>query len=161
MAFCTKCGRQIPDGQSLCEQCAAASQNQNSFRWMGREETGRFSAGDIQSNRAMAVLSYIGILVLVPIFAAKGSHFARYHANQGLTLFLAEVVWGVFCGLINLLLGTLGIFSLLFWIVSGIVNAVLGILSLVFLVLAIYGIVNAASGKAKPLPVLGRFTFLR
>lgn len=29
------------------------------------------NAADVQQNKVMAVLSYIGILVLVPIFAAK------------------------------------------------------------------------------------------
>ena len=34
----------------------------------------------------------LGILCLVPILAAKDSPFAKYHANQGLVLFLLEIV---------------------------------------------------------------------
>lgn len=160
MAFCAKCGKQIPEGQILCDQCAAQQNSGNSFQWMGKEETGQFDSADIQSNKAMAILCYIGIFVLIPIFAAKNSPYARYHANQGLVLFLAEIVWSVFCSIINFCLGLLNIFGILFMIISSVVSAILGILSLVFLALAIYGIVNAATGKAKPLPVLGRFTLL-
>ena len=36
---------------------------------------------DVQNNKVFAILAYIGILVLVPIFAAKESKFARFHAN--------------------------------------------------------------------------------
>ena len=40
----------------------------------------------------MAILAYFGILVLIPILAAKDSKFARFHANQGL-LFMHRHVW--------------------------------------------------------------------
>ncbi len=159
MAFCSKCGKQIPDGQTLCNQCAAGPDT-GSSQWVGPEETSRFDPMDVQSNKAMAILSYIGIFVLIPVFAAKQSPYARYHANQGLALFLAEVIWSVFCAIINACLGVLSLFGALFWIISSVVSSILGILSLVFLALAVYGIVNAATGKAKPLPVLGRFTLL-
>lgn len=160
MAFCTKCGKPIPDGQTLCDQCAPKQNDSTSFFGTGKDETGRFDSMDIQNNKALAVLSYIGIFVLIPIFAGKNSPYARYHANQGLVLFLAEIIWWVFCSIINLALGFLDIFGPLFWIIHSVVDGILGILSLAFLALAIYGIVNAVTGKAKPLPFLGRFTLL-
>lgn len=160
MAFCSKCGKQIPDGQTLCDQCAAEQNSGNSSPQAGREETDRFDAVDIQNNKAMAVLSYIGIFVLIPVFAAKNSPYARYHANQGLILLLAGVVWGMFYSIVAVCLSILSLFLPLLWAISFAVISILGILSLVFLALAIYGIVNAATGKAKPLPVLGRFTLL-
>lgn len=160
MAFCTKCGKPIPDGQTLCDQCTPKQNDSTSFSGTGKDETGRFDSMDIQNNKALAVLSYIGIFVLIPIFAGKNSPYARYHANQGLVLFLAEIIWWVFCSIINLALGFLDIFGPLFWIIHSVVGGILGILSLAFLALVIYGIVNAVTGKAKPLPFLGRFTLL-
>ena len=160
MAFCSKCGKQIPDGQTLCDQCAAEQNSGNSSPQAGREETDRFDAGDIQNNKAMAVLSYIGIFVLIPVFAAKNSPYARYHANQGLLLLLAGVIWGMFYSIVAVCLTILSLFIPFLWMISFAVISILGILSLVFLALAIYGIVNAATGKAKPLPVLGRFSLL-
>ena len=47
------------------------------------DTTASYAAADVQNNKVMAVLSYIGILVLIPILAAKESPFARFHANQG------------------------------------------------------------------------------
>ena len=48
--------------------------------------TDSFHPQDIAQNKAMAILAYLGILVLIPIFAAKNSAFAKFHANQGLIL---------------------------------------------------------------------------
>ena len=44
----------------------------------------------------MAVLAYFGILVLIPILAAKESKFARFHANQGLILLITGVAYSIF-----------------------------------------------------------------
>ena len=33
---------------------------------------------DVQANKVMAILAYFGLLVFVPLFAAKESRFARY-----------------------------------------------------------------------------------
>ena len=41
---------------------------------------------DVQANKVMAILAYFGLLVFVPLFAAKESRFARFHTNQGLIL---------------------------------------------------------------------------
>ena len=46
----------------------------------------------MNGNKVMAILSYFGILVLIPIFAAKDDAFARYHANQGLVLLIASAI---------------------------------------------------------------------
>ena len=43
--------------------------------------------------KVLAVLAYLGILVLVPIFMGKKSKYVRFHSNQGLILLIGEVVW--------------------------------------------------------------------
>ncbi|MDR1633818.1 MAG: hypothetical protein LBS27_02600 [Bifidobacteriaceae bacterium] len=108
---------------------------------------------DIQQNKAMAILSYIGIFVLVPIFAAKQSRFARYHANQGLVLFIAEVGWAIVAQVtLSFVRGLSFYFAL---------NAIFGLVSLAFFILAIIGIVNAAKGEFKPLPLIGSIEILK
>ena len=107
------------------------------------DTTSQFDAMDIQNNKAMAILAYIGILVLVPLLAAKESRFARFHANQGLVLLIAEIICGV--------LSVIPILGFLFSLV-GYVGG------LVFMVL---GIINAAKGQAKELPIIGKFRLLK
>lgn len=114
----------------------------------------RNDARDAEENKVMAILAYLGLLVLVPLFAAKDSPFARFHTNQGLVLAIAEIAFGVVYGLISFLV-TLIAWQLLF------IVSILGLLGLVFLVLMIIGIVNAANGQKKELPVIGRFRILK
>ena len=47
---------------------------------------------DFEKNKIFAILAYLGILVLIPILAAKDSPFAKYHANQGLVLLIGSFV---------------------------------------------------------------------
>ncbi len=104
---------------------------------------------DIQKNKVMAVLAYFGILVLIPIFAAKESKFARFHANQGLILFIVSLILYVLAAIF----GNIRILGI-------IVDIICGILGLIALVLCIIGIINAVTGKAKDLPLIGKIRIL-
>lgn len=97
---------------------------------------------DIDQNKAMAIIGYLGILFLIPMLAAPKSKFAQYHAKQGMILFIAEVI--LWAAVWVLALVTIGIGAVLFPIVS-----------IVALIWTILGIVNAANGQTKPLPVIG------
>lgn len=114
------------------------------------DSTGQYSQQDIESNKVMAILSYFTLLVLVPIFAAKESPYARFHANQGLVLLIIEAILYV----ITYVLGWIPVIG---WILA----LVVWVLEIIVLVLAIMGIVNAAQGKAKELPIVGGIKILK
>ena len=148
MAFCNKCGQQIDDNVQTCPYCGApngvagnAQNFVNNFTNTA-DSTAQFDPQDIQDNKVMALLAYLGFLFLIPLLAAPNSKFARYHANQGLVLFILEAITSVIS------------FIPFGWIISGI----LGIFGLV---LTIIGIVNAANGQAKQLPLIGGITILK
>lgn len=107
------------------------------------DTTASFDPEDINKNKIFAILAYFGILVLVPIFAAKDSKFAKFHANQGLLLFIAEIAGSVIS--VIPVLGTLVSF----------------VVSIACFALAIIGIINAAKGEAKELPVIGKYEILK
>jgi len=104
---------------------------------------------DVEKNKVMALLAYIGILWLVPLLAAKDSPFAKYHANQGLVLFLAEVVFCVVVGCFSIFIHFIPYLGTVIWCCTCFVYPVI---SLAFLGYAIMGILNAVNGKMKPLP---------
>lgn len=55
------------------------------------DDTGMYDTQDIQTNKVWAALSYVGILFILPLLVNGGqSRYAKYHANQGFILFLAE-----------------------------------------------------------------------
>lgn len=86
--------------------------------------------------------SYFSILILIPILCARQNRFAMYHANQGLLLLLTSAVVYI-VGLLP------------------IVGFVGTILSVVVFILMVLGVVNAASGRVRPLPMIGGITLLR
>ena len=111
---------------------------------------------DAEDNKIMGILAYLGILVLVPILAAKDSPFARFHANQGLVLLIAAIVAGFVVGIFNaiLVVVSLGLAALL----GGLLSAAVGIGSVVLIII---GIINAANGEMKELPIIGKYTILK
>ena len=105
---------------------------------------------DAQDNKLMGILAYLGILFLVPYFAAKESPFAKFHANQGCVLFIVEIA-------ISILAAILGYIPFIGWILS----ILLYLLSLGCFVFAILGIINAAKGEIKELPLIGKYKILK
>ncbi len=171
MTYCSKCGAQVQDGVKFCQSCGAGVEipaennaqqqaTQNDFSQQIQnlnntaDTTAEFDAQDINSNRAMAILAYIGPLVFIPMFAAKGSKFARYHSNQGLVLLIAAGAYSIAYSILSSII--LAISWKLYFIVS-----IIGLVSIGITVLAIIGIINAATGKAKELPLIGKFKILK
>lgn len=97
----------------------------------------------MKNNKLMAAISYIWILFLVPLFAAKDDAFARFHANQGLVLLI-----------VNIALYIISIIPFVGPIISGIG----GIATLIFMIL---GIINALKGEMKPLPLIGGIEIIK
>ena len=148
MRICRKCGAQVADGVMACPQCGAPM-----------IEPPKTPQQDVDQNKVMAVLAYFGILVLIPILAAKESKFARFHANQGLILLITGVAYSIFVQVV------IKIVSFISYVLAGIVGIALGIALvlawLLLLVLAIIGIINAVKGEFKQLPLIGQFQILK
>ena len=119
---------------------------------------------DADNNKIYGILAYFGILVLITILAApKESRFSRFHANQGLVLFIIEIGGSIILSILGAVTAGIGFASssgsaIIMSIIVGLVSFVFGAL---VLVLAIMGIVNAAKGQVKPLPIIGKFTLLK
>jgi uncharacterized membrane protein len=90
-----------------------------------------------QKNTLMAVLSYIGPLVIVSYLMAKDDSFVKFHIRQGAVLFGIEIA--------------LSILASMFWWLYVITQFV----NLGMFVLSIIGIMNAIHGKEKELPLVG------
>ena len=95
------------------------------------------------NNKLLAAISYIWILFLVPIFIAKDDAFARFHANQGLVLFLVSLALGIIA---------------LIPLIGTIISIIGGIVTFVFMIL---GIINALKGEMKPLPLIGGIEIIK
>lgn len=150
--FCPQCGAPIEDGATACRYCRTpvngantSSVTQSYSQGTVYEDRRNYEQDDVQSNKIMAILSYFGLLVLIPIFAAPHSRFARFHANQGLVLLIASFA-------LSILDSVIGFFPF---------GLIFNIVRLVILVLAIMGIVGAAKGEEKELPIIGGIHLLK
>lgn len=96
-------------------------------------------------SKLQSILSYLGILWLVAYFMGKDQRddFSRFHLKQGLGLIIFSFIFSIALGIIASIVPAIGIF--------------VNIASLLVLVLLIIGIVNAANGKMKPLPIIGDY----
>jgi uncharacterized membrane protein len=94
---------------------------------------------DIDENKLIAAIGYLGVLCLIPLLVKRDSAFCQFHGKQGLVLFL---VW-----LVLSMINVLPILGQLIWVLG----------SIVLLVLVILGMVHALNGEEWEMPVLGRY----
>lgn len=101
-----------------------------------------FTAEDIEKNKVMSALAYI--IFFLPLIVCSDSPFGRFHANQGLLLLIVGIIGSI----------VLSIIPIIGWIL-------LPIFSILVFVLAIIGLINALNGKAKELPVIGKYVIIK
>lgn len=99
----------------------------------------------VSSSNLMAVLAYLGILIIVPVLTAKDEPFVKFHIKQGIALIILWVIIWFFSFVFGILTFAIG-FPIFF------LSSFLWGLSVI---LVIIGIVNAAGGKMKELPLIG------
>ena len=171
MAFCGKCGAEVKDSK-FCTVCGAEAVSPEQAVPVGpgaqqtdlgeklknlndtADTTNQFEKSDIEQNKTMAILSYFGILVLIPIFVTPNSKFVRFHANQGLILFIIEVAFIIVQAILR------GIIFAISWRLSFLLTIV-SLIWIPLVILAILGIVNAVNGRAKELPIIGKIKILK
>ena len=124
-------------------------------KWNSAKDlTEEFEKEDIEKNSAYAVLGYFGILVLIPIIFAPNSKYARFHANQAVILFIMNTVYLLVAAGVIALLALAGKAAA---IIAGLIFA---LFSLVIFVMWAKGLSNAASGRAKKLPLIGEYEII-
>jgi uncharacterized membrane protein len=94
---------------------------------------------DIEENKVITFLAYLGILALIPLLVKQDSPFAQFHAKQGVVLFVCWFVLSWIAGFI----------PLIGWFLLAPAVSIVGI------VLAIMGLINVAKGETKELPIIG------
>lgn len=114
----------------------------------------QFDPADVEKNKAMGGLAYI--LFFLPLVACPDSKYGRFHANQGLLLLITSIAAGIVVSIITGLVAFT--FSYLLYSLLAIISTALW---LAVAVLGIIGLINGFTGKAKPLPVIGKITIIK
>jgi uncharacterized membrane protein len=107
------------------------------------------------SNRTiMIVLSYLGILALIPLLVEKNDSEVQWHAKHGLVLLVAEIALYIALSIVMAILGhipllgcLLGLLGVLVWFV----------LTIGILAVHILCIVKGVNGQRFTLPVISEY----
>ena len=129
--------------------------NNNTYQGGGADRTSEFDAQDIEQNKGISALAYLGILFFLPLVACPGSKFGKFHANQGLLLFIVMITGNIAGSIIS---AVFHIIPFIGGLVGTLIHSAIGIVILIFLIV---GLVNTLNGRAKELPVIGGIELLK
>lgn len=93
MAFCSNCGKEFPEGATICPSCGAAFKP-NAVVVSPWDHTAEFEAQDISDNKVYALSAYLFSFfgVIMCHILAKASPFAQFHAREAMKLDVVSVV---------------------------------------------------------------------
>jgi uncharacterized membrane protein len=169
MAFCGKCGTQVQDGMGFCptcgEQIGAASTQPSGYAPPAVPGVPVQTANqDAQDNKAIAIVAYFLFFVPLLMGAHKTSPFVKFHTNQGTILIIFAVAWNIAFGIVTSILSSILLGAMLFsggLGLFGVLSSIITLLGFVPVVFLVLGIINAATGKMVPLPIIGNFTIIK
>jgi len=97
----------------------------------------------IEEGKSIAWLSYILILVLVPLLIQRENPYTKFHIKQGLALLITWIILYI----IGLIFNFVPILRVIVWFCIWAFT----------IVLAVIGIINSLNGKMEKLPIIGDF----
>lgn len=115
-----------------------------------KDDSNKFSKKEIEDGKGLALLSYIGFLVLIPYLVEKKNKYVRFHALEGMNLFIYELILGGILTFVNIFIPLTFLRTLFSTIVS-----------LICLALSIIGIINVCNDQAKELPVINKMKIIK
>lgn len=113
--------------------------------FQSHDHKSEFDPQDINTNKVIAAISYMGILFFLPLLCCPNSKFGKFHANQSLVLFILEVI-----------LSAVAAFARAIPIFGWLIALPLQLLGVAIFVIAILWLVFTLNGDAREIPVLGR-----
>lgn len=148
MKNCPNCSHILSDEAVFCSKCGAPivqeSVQQTYIPAAPYDHTPEFDPADIADNKIFAMLSYLSILVVIPLFAVKGSPYTDFHVRQGLKLLILEAAAAMLAVLLS-------------WTVVFAVAAVVA--EIIIVVLSLMGLFSVGNNQAKELPIIRNIKF--
>lgn len=158
MANCKVCGAPLNENAPFCGNCGAPTGNPGQavppYGTYGQpvfdpsDHTAEFDAADISENKVYAMAAYLlGLVgIALALLAGGSSKYAGFHCRQAMKLEVIQVLIGI-------------VTAVLCWTV--IVPIAAAVCMMVLLVVRIICFVYVCKGKAKDVPIVGSFGFLK
>jgi len=100
---------------------------------------------------AMLILSYLGLLALVPLLVEKEDKNVQWHAKHGLVLFGAYIVGMIGLWILTMIVGMVPGLGCLMFVLTGLAHVALIV---GYLVVIVMGIMKALKGERLILPAV-------
>ena len=100
---------------------------------------------------AMLILSYLGLLALVPLLVEKEDRNVQWHAKNGLVIFAAFVIASIALVILSMILGAIPGLGCLLGLLSFLLHMGLGI---GYIVIIVMGIMKALKGERLIVPAV-------
>ena len=122
------------------------------------DHTNNFLEEDIRAGKGASVLSYLGLLILIPFLVPKyrENPYVRFHMNQGGMIFILSVIINLAGNVLSAILKLIGL-----GFVAGILGVIIDVLQILIFALMVLGIVGVINGRAKELPLIGGIRIIR
>lgn len=151
MAFCEKCGAQIPENGTFCAACGApvAAQAQPTrIPEQPADHTAEFDPEDVSQNKVIAMAAYIlgTVGIIIALLAAPQSKYAAFHSRQALKFDIVSTLL--------LIVSAVLAFTFIVPIAGAVCIAIL-------FVVRIICFFQVCSGKAKDAAIIGKLPFLK
>ncbi len=133
-----------------------------------KDETKKFSKEEIKDGKTMAILSYI--IPPIPYFAEKKNKYVRFHAVQGMNLFIVYLGYTVVAEILKSVIKVktdcgYNYFGIDWGVTCEVtptwLNVILWLITTGFAVLFIIGLVYACTNKAKEVPLADKIKIIK
>lgn len=181
--FCTKCGKQLAEGEvCACQQQAPQQEQpqQQQQTWQQPQQPQQTwqpaggQAAPSDNRKLFSIISYISILWLVGLLVSpeKNDPRVRFNVGQGILLSIVSVALSVVSGILQAIVGAIFREEITYWGVgtgvyqtSGIgiaINWILGLAAFgATVALMVIGIMNVVKDKDTYLPIIGKYAFYK
>lgn len=128
-------------------QMVESKPNQNNQKDDFKSHTNEFTKEQIQNGKVMSLLSYLSVLVLIPYFSEKNNPYVKFHAKQGINIFIYEAIFAAADAFISP-------FSAFFGFIIYVGSIALAVCSII-------GLVFALTDEAKEIPFLDKISIVK
>ncbi len=112
-----------------------------------------FEQSDVQKNKVLGGLGYL--IFFLPLIACPDSRFGRHCANQGLLVWIAQIVIWIVFGLLEWVLGWIPVIGWLVYLAHALLNIAVAVIAIYYAYLAI------SKGDARELPAIGHYRIIK
>ena len=112
-----------------------------------KSHTKEFTKEQIEKGKVMSLLSYLSVLVLIPYFTEKTNPYVKFHAKQGINIFIYEAIFAAADAFISPISAFFGFITY--------------VGSLALAVCSIIGLVFVLTDEAKEIPFLDKISIVK